>query len=56
MRPQRGYTVAVMDQTFPEDAIQSLTDTGISIQDLLTEAIQSRKTITPGKDGRFIIR
>lgn len=53
---QRVYTAAVMDQTFPEDAIQSLTDTGISIQDLLTEAIQSRKTITPGKDGRFIIR
>ena len=56
LEAQRVYTVAVMDQTFPEDAIQSLTDTGISIQDLLTEAIQSRKTITPGKDGRFIIR
>ena len=53
---QRVYTAAVMDQTFPEDAIQSLTDTGISIQALLTETIQSRKTITPGKDGRFIIR
>ena len=51
---QRVYTAAVMDQTFPEDAIQSLTDTGISIQALLTET--SRKTITPGKDGRFIIR
>ena len=45
LEAQRVYTVAVMDQTFPEDAIQSLTDTGISIQDLLTEAIQSRKTI-----------
>ena len=56
LEAQRVYTVAVMDQTFPEDAIQSLTDTGISIQDLLTEAIQSRKTVTPGKDGRFIIR
>ena len=53
---QRVYTAAVMDQTFPKDAIQSLTDTGISIQALLTETIQSRKTITPGKDGRFIIR
>ena len=53
---QRVYTAAVMDQTFPKDAIQSLTDTGIGIQALLTETIQSRKTITPGKDGRFIIR
>ena len=53
---QRVYTAAVMDLSFPEDAIQSLTDTGISIQALLTETIQSRKTITPGKDGRFIIR
>ena len=56
LEAQRVYTAAVMDQTFPEDAIQSLTDTGISIQALLTETIQSRKTITPGKDGRFIIR
>ena len=54
LEAQRVYTAAVMDQTFPEDAIQSLTDTGISIQALLTETIQSRKTITPGKDGRII--
>ena len=56
LEAQRVYTAAVMDQTFPEDAIQSLTDTGLSIQALLTETIQSRKTVTPGKDGRFIIR
>ncbi len=33
-----------------------MTATGLSIQALLTETIQSRKTVTPGKDGRFIIR
>ena len=44
LEAQRVYTAAGMDQTFPEDAIQSLTDTGISIQALLTETIQSRKS------------
>lgn len=51
LEAQRVYTAAVMDQTFPEDAIQSLTDTGISIQALLTETIQSRKPSLPAKTG-----
>ena len=51
---KRIIKITDADQTFPKDAIQSLTDTGISIQALLTETIQSRKTITPGKDGRII--
>lgn len=56
LEAQRVYTAAVMNQAFPGDAIQSLTDTGISIQTLLTETIQSCETITSGKDGRFTIR
>ena len=40
----------------PEGQLALAADTGISIQALLTETRQSRTTITPVKDGRFIIR
>lgn len=53
---QRIYTVAVMEQTIPRDAALSVTDTDTTIQALLTEAIRSRKAISPAKDGRFAIR
>lgn len=54
--PQRIYTVAAMDKTLPANAILSVTDTDITIKDLLIEAIRLQGTISPRKDGRFVIR
>lgn len=53
--PQRIYTIAAMDMTLPQDAILSVTDTDITIKDLLLEAIRLQGSISPRKDGRFTI-
>lgn len=53
--PQRSYTVAVMDESVPEDKIQSCESTGILIPDLLAEAIEAKGTILPSGDGRFVV-
>ncbi len=52
--PQRIYTIAVMDASVPEDAVQSVTKTGILIRDLFSDAIRSQKSISPRGDGRFV--
>lgn len=56
LSPQQIYRVAVMDNTVPSEAIQSLTDTGIRIQDVVTEAIRAHGNISPSGDGRFVVR
>ncbi|MEG2286425.1 MAG: extracellular solute-binding protein [Ruthenibacterium sp.] len=53
--PQRLYTVAVMDGSVPEEAIQSVKDTGVKISDVIAEEMIQRKTITPSDDGRFVV-
>lgn len=49
------YTIAVMDDTVPEDFIQSCEKTGTLIKTIIAEAIQKGKTISPSEDGRFIV-
>ena len=53
--PSHTYTVAVMDNTLPENAIRSLHNTGISMQDVLVIAMRSQAAISPSRDGRFVI-
>ncbi|MEG0507905.1 MAG: extracellular solute-binding protein [Eubacterium sp.] len=49
------YTIAVMDKTVPEKFLKSCDKTGILISDILEKEIQSKKKITPSKDGRFTV-
>ncbi|MEG0996779.1 MAG: 5'-nucleotidase C-terminal domain-containing protein, partial [Clostridia bacterium] len=52
---QKSYTIAIMDTIVPQAYCQSIESTGILIQDLLSDAIAARKTISPSEDGRFIL-
>ncbi|MEG2604685.1 MAG: extracellular solute-binding protein [Clostridia bacterium] len=52
---QKSYTIAIMDTIVPQAYCQSIESTGILIQDLLSDAIVARKTISPSEDGRFIL-
>lgn len=49
------YTVGVMDETVPEEFIESKEETGVTIQKILQETIQQQNVVEPSKDGRFII-
>lgn len=54
--PQKEYTIAVMDQTVPEEFIISYEDTGITIKELLEETIRNTKIIKPDKKERFVVK
>lgn len=47
------YTIAVMEDSVPEEYIVEKEDTGLLIQDVLKEKIVSDGEISPAKDGRF---
>lgn len=47
------YSIAVMEDSVPEDFLISKQNTEILIQDLLKESIQSKKDIQPSNDQRF---
>lgn len=49
------YSVAIMDEIVPKELMKSCDKTGIQIYDILKQAIQKEKTITPSGDGRFTI-
>lgn len=53
--PQKVYTVAVMDGSYPAELVQSCDSSELKISTLLIEAIQNAKSISPSKDGRFQI-
>lgn len=53
--PARVYTIAVMDETVPEEFIISCEKTDVLIQSLLEEAVREAGTLTPPADGRFTI-
>ncbi|MEG2176537.1 MAG: extracellular solute-binding protein [Oscillibacter sp.] len=53
--PEQVYSIAVMEDSVPEDCLLSCEKTGVLIPQLLKETIQSEKTISPSEDGRFII-
>ncbi|MEG1577247.1 MAG: extracellular solute-binding protein [Oscillospiraceae bacterium] len=52
--PAKLYSVAVMDHSVPEDALETAEDTGIYIPDLLEEVI-TQNTISPSDDNRFTV-
>lgn len=53
--PQKIYTIAVMDGSFPENYAQSVEETGKKISDIVADAIKEQKTIAPSADGRFTV-
>lgn len=53
--PKKIYSIAVMDDSVPEEYIESCEKTEIKITDLIKEAIKKAQIITPSKDGRFVI-
>lgn len=52
--PAKIYSVAVMDHSVPEDALETAEDTGIYIPNLLEEVI-TQNTISPSGDNRFTV-
>lgn len=55
IEPDRLYTVAVMDKTVPEEYLRSCEKTGVTILDIVTEAVEQAGTIAPSGDGRFSV-
>ena len=53
--PEATYTVAVMDQTVPDDCILSCEQHDRAIVDIVVQAVRDAKTIAPAQDGRFAI-
>lgn len=49
------YTIAISENSVPEDYILSKDELGITIGDIFTQKIQADGTISPSKDGRFIL-
>lgn len=49
------YSIAVMDETVPQEYVQTLEDTDIKILDLLIQTITQKGEISPGNDNRFIV-
>lgn len=50
-----SYTIAVTEGSVPEECLQNCTKTDILSYDIVTKAVTSAGTITPAKDGRFIV-
>ena len=51
----RSYTIAVTEGSVPEECLQNCSKTDILSYDIVTKAVTSAGTITPAKDGRFIV-
>ncbi|MGX8832702.1 5'-nucleotidase C-terminal domain-containing protein [Amedibacillus sp. YH-ame6] len=52
----KEYSIAVMEESVPNEYIISCEKTGVLIKDLLIQEIQEKKTISPSNDGRFTIK
>lgn len=52
---QKVYSIAVMDGTVLEEFLLSCDKTGILIKDMLGQAVETKQTIAPAKDGRFVV-
>lgn len=55
IKPDKLYSVAVMDQTIFDKYVQSIEKTDTYISMILAEKISTEKYISPSKDGRFSI-
>lgn len=53
--PEKEYTIAVMEQTVPEDMILSSEDCGMNIKEIVEEAIKEAGTIKPDPRVRFVL-
>lgn len=53
--PNATYSVAVMAGSVPEEFLKSQEDMGVTVSEVVTEAIESAETIAPSRDGRFKI-
>lgn len=53
--PARQYSIAVMDDTMPEEFMISCEKTGVLISQIIEQTIQSAKSIAPSGDGRFSV-
>ena len=51
--PDATYSVAVMAGSVSEALLKSQEDTGVTISEVVTKAIESAETIEPSRDGRF---
>lgn len=51
--PEKLYAIAVMDETVPPEFIKSCDKTDVTIMDIVSNAVRSAGTISPGTDGRF---
>lgn len=55
IEPEKIYTIAVMDKTVPDEFLKSCEKTGVTIEQILSEAVSKSGTISPSKDGRFVV-
>lgn len=53
--PQKLYSIAVMDETVPEEYIKSSEDTGVLISQVLIDEIKDKGEISPDKNNRFVV-
>lgn len=49
------YSIAVMDETIPDEYIKSCEKTEKTIAEILKNTISQQKSISPSKDGRFVV-
>lgn len=52
---KKVYTIAVMDESLPNEYLKSCVKTDKSIAEILKESIVQQKTISPTKDQRFVV-
>lgn len=53
--PKKKYSIAVMENTVSEEYLISCEKTDITIFEILKNEIKEQKTISPPKDGRFVL-
>lgn len=53
--PSRAYSIAVMDDSVPEEFLQSCEKTGVLISGILEQAVKEAGIISPSGDGRFTV-
>ncbi|MEG0379698.1 MAG: 5'-nucleotidase, partial [Eubacterium sp.] len=53
--PDKEYTIAVMDETVPNEAIRTCEKTDTTIVSIIENAIKKAESISPSGDGRFSV-
>lgn len=55
IEPDAVYTVAVMDETVPDEYLLSCDRSNRAVADIVAQAVRDAKTVAPAQDGRFIV-